>query len=113
MARLRIPFESLDPLTIGASGDETKVYREELELDVPDENLVAAVYPEEPEPVADPTEAARAALESPFSGDPFSERLEWADRVCVIIDNQFRPTPQSKLLPAVLDAIEQAGKPAV
>jgi nickel-dependent lactate racemase len=31
----------------------------------------------------------------------------------VIIDNQFRPTPQSKLLPPVLDAIEAAGKPAV
>ena len=31
----------------------------------------------------------------------------------MIIDNQFRPTPQSKLLPPVLDAIEEAGKPAV
>src|SRR6266536_227320 len=51
MPRLRIPFESLDPLTIGASGDETKVNREELELDVPDRNLLAAVYPEEPQPV--------------------------------------------------------------
>jgi nickel-dependent lactate racemase len=26
-----------------------------------------------------------------------------------VIDNQFRPTPQSKLLPAVLDALEAAG----
>jgi len=33
--------------------------------------------------------------------------------VAVVIDNQFRPTPQSRLLPAVLDAIEAAGKPAV
>ena len=31
----------------------------------------------------------------------------------MIIDNQFRPTPQSRLLPPVLDAIEAAGKPAV
>ena len=40
----------LDPnsLTIGASGDESKVYREELELDVPDANLLAAIYPDEP-----------------------------------------------------------------
>src|SRR5581483_1675350 len=113
MPRLRIPFESLDPLTIGASGDESKVYREELQLDVPEENLLAAIYPDEPEPLADPTEAARAALEAPHSGEPFSERLKWADLVCVIIDNQFRPTPQSKLLPAVLDAIESAGKAAV
>ena len=52
MAQLKIPYESLDPLTIGASGDEEKVYREELELEIPDANLLAAIYPDEPEPVA-------------------------------------------------------------
>ena len=113
MAQLKIPYESLDPLTIGASGDEAKVYREELELEIPDANLLAAIYPDEPEPVADATEAARAALESPVSGPRFSELLAGATRVAVVIDNQFRPTPQSRLLPAVFDAIEAAGKPAV
>src|SRR5438105_9798758 len=113
MPRFKIPYESLDPLTIGASGDESKVNREELELEVPDANLLAAIYPEEPEPVADATDAAREALESPVNGPRFSELLESATRVAVIIDNQFRPTPSSKLLPAVLDAIEAAGKPAV
>ena len=39
--RARIPFESLDPLTIGASNDESKVYREELELEIPEANLLA------------------------------------------------------------------------
>jgi lactate racemase len=113
MTTLTIPYESLDPLTIGASGDDTKVSRETLELDVPEANLLAAVYPEEPEPVADATEAARAALEAPISGPPFSEIVAGASNVAVIIDNQFRPTPQSRLLPAVFDAIEAAGKPAV
>src|SRR5207244_10395697 len=113
MPRLRIPFESLDPLTIGAAGDESKAYRDELELDVPDGNLLAAIYPDEPEPLLNATEAARAALEQPFSGVPFSERVATARHVCVIVDNQFRPTPASKLLPAVLDTIEAAGKPAV
>ena len=113
MARLKIPYESLDPLTIGASGDESKVYREELDLEVGDGNLLAAIYPDEPEPVGDATEAARAALESPVSGPRFSELLAGATRVAVVIDNQFRPTPQSRLLPAVLDAIEAAGKEAV
>jgi len=108
-----IPYESLDPLTIGASGDESKVSRETRELEIPQENLLAAVYPDEPEPVADATEAARDALESPVSGPSFSELVASATKVCVIIDNQFRPTPQSKLLPPVLDAIEEAGKPAV
>jgi lactate racemase len=108
-----IPYESLDPLTIGASGDESKVSRDTIELEIPEENLLGAVYPDEPEPVADATEAAREALESPISGPRFSELLEPATRVAIVIDNQFRPTPQSKLLPAVLDAVEQAGKAAV
>ena len=29
MARLKIPYESLDPLTIGAADDESKTYRDE------------------------------------------------------------------------------------
>ena len=108
-----IPYESLDPLTIGASGDDDKVSRDTLSLEIPESNLLAAIYPDEPAPVPNATEAARAALESPVSGARFSELIASASKVCVIIDNQFRPTPQSKLLPPVLDAIEAAGKPAV
>jgi lactate racemase len=113
MPKYSIPYESLDPLTIGASDDETKIYRETLELEVSSENLLAAIYPDEPGPVANATEAAREALESPVSGPRFSELVASAEKVAVVIDNQFRPTPASKLLPAVLDALEGAGKPAV
>src|SRR2546421_1758072 len=107
--RAAIPYESLDPLTIGASDDESKVYRDELELEIPAANLLAAIYPDEPEPVPDATEAARAALESPVAGPRFSELLGSATAVAVIVDNQFRPTPASRLLPPVLDALEAAG----
>jgi nickel-dependent lactate racemase len=108
-----IPYESLDPLTIGASGHDDKISRDTLSLEIPTDNLLAAIYPDEPEPIADATEAARVALESPSSGPRFSELIESATKVCVIIDNQFRPTPQSTLLPPVFDALEAAGKPAV
>ncbi len=108
-----IPYESLDPLTIGASGDDDKVSRDTLSLEIHESNLLAAIYPDDPAPVASATEAARVALESPVSGSRFSELVASASKNAVIIDNQFRPTPQSKLLPPVLDAIEAAGKPAV
>jgi lactate racemase len=111
--RAVIPYESLDPLTIGASGDDEKVSRETLELEIPHANLLAAIYPEEPGPVADATEAARTALESPVAGPRFSEVLSGKRRVAIVIDNQFRPTPQSKLLPPVFDAVEAAGLEAV
>src|SRR5437764_14204090 len=107
-----MPSESIDPLTIGAAQDETKTYRESLALEIASRNLLAAIYPDEPEPVPDATEAARAALEAPAAGPRFSELLASATRVAVVIDNQFRPTPASKLLPPVLDAIEAAGAEA-
>jgi lactate racemase len=113
MATYRIPFESLDPLTIGASGDDSKLNRDELELEIPDANLLAAIYPDEPEPVGDATQAAREALETPVTGPRFSELLAGKQRLAIVIDNQFRPTPQSKLLPAVFDAVEAAGIEAV
>jgi lactate racemase len=109
MARLKIPYESLDPLTIGSAEDESKVYREELELEVPDANLLAAIYPEEPEPVPDATEGAREALESPCCGPSFRDLVAGGKSVAIVIDNQFRPTPVSKLLPPVFDVLEAAG----
>src|SRR5437763_15184151 len=109
MAQLKIPYESLDPLTIGAADDESKVYREELELEVPDANLLAAIYPDEPEPVSNATEATREALANPVAGPSFSALIEGGKSVAIVIDNQFRPTPSSKLLPAVFDALEEAG----
>ena len=50
-----IPYESLDPLTIGASGDEDKVTRDTLSLEIPTANLLATIYPDEPAPVGDAT----------------------------------------------------------
>jgi lactate racemase len=105
----RIPYESLDPLTIGSADDESKVYRDELQLEIDDANLLAAVYPDEPAHVPDATAAAAQALESPTDGPRFSELIAGGKSVAIVIDNQFRPTPQSKLLPAVFDALDAAG----
>ena len=107
--RAVIPYESLDPLTIGSADDPSMVYRETLTLDIPEANLLAALFPDEPAPIANPTEACAAALEAPHSGPAFSEMIGPDKSLAIIIDNQFRPTPTSKLLPAVLDAIEAHG----
>lgn len=105
----RIPYESIDPLTLGCTEDDSKVHRDVLELAVPQRNLLAAVYPEEPPAVPDTTAEARRALTHPVAGPGLAQLLEGGRSVTVIIDNQFRPTPTSKVLPAVLDEIERAG----
>ena len=107
--RVVVPYESMDPLAIGATDDESKKHRDTLEVEIPTANLVTVVQPDEPAPVEDPTEAARRALAEPVDGPTFAELLEGKGSVAVIVDNQFRPTPSSKLLPAVFDAIEAAG----
>ena len=107
--RVVIPYESMDPLAIGATDDESKKHRDTLELDIPTRNLIAHVVPDEPAPVGNATEAAHDALANPVDGPAFAEILAGKSSVAVIIDNQFRPTPSSKLLPPVFDAIDAAG----
>src|SRR3954447_1174613 len=87
--RFQIPYESLDPLTIGAADDESKVYRDQIDFELPSANLLAAIYPDEPEPVPNATEAARAALDQPFAGPSFAELLDGKQSVAIVIDNQF------------------------
>ena len=68
MHRAVIPYESIDPLTIGAAENDELIYRDTLELDIPQANLLAEIRPDEPEAVADATAAAAHALEHPHSG---------------------------------------------
>lgn len=104
-----IPYESLDPLTIGSCDDPSMVYRETISVKIPQKNLWAHIKPNEPTAIRDVTAAAAAALERPFSGPKFSQLIGPDKSLAIIIDNQFRPTPASKLLPAILDAVERHG----
>ena len=79
--RVVIPFESLDPLTIGASDDESKKSTGRPSSSRSRRRTCsAAIYPDEPEPVANATEAARAASSEPVDGPRFSELLGGAAR---------------------------------
>lgn len=106
---VKVPFESLDPLTIGSCDDPTMVYREEINVDIPEKNLWAWIRPDEPEAVKDVTGYTAQQLEQPISGPRFSELIGPDKSLAIIIDNQFRPTPAAKILPAIFDAIEKHG----
>ena len=106
---VEIPYESLDPLTIGSCDDPSMIYRETISAEVPWRNLWAWIRPNEPAALGDVTAATAAALERPFDGPRFSELLGPDTSLAIIIDNQFRPTPASRILPALLDAIERHG----
>ena len=97
------------PVRVARSADDrrfgrrAKVYREELELEIPAGNLLAAIYPDEPEPVSDATEAARGGARVADRAARRSPSCSTARRsVAVMIDNQFRPTPASQAAAAGL-----------
>lgn len=85
------------------------VYRDMISVDIPRQNLWSWIKPNEPSPIKDVQAAAAAALERPFGGPKFSQLIGPDKSLCIIIDNQFRPTPASKLLPAIFDAIDKHG----
>lgn len=104
-----IPFESLDPLTIGSCEDPSMVYRDEITVEIPEKNLWAWIKPKELPAIKDVTACATEQLENPVSGKKFSQLIGPDKSLAIIIDNQFRPTPATKLLPAIFDAIEKYG----
>lgn len=85
------------------------VYREKLEVEVPTDNLWATIVPNQPPAIEDVTGTVAHHLENPVGGPKFSEMIGPDKSLAIIIDNQFRPTPSSKILPAIFDAIEKHG----
>ena len=81
--RVVVPYESMDPLAIGATDDESKKHRDTLEVEIPTANLIAVVRPDEPSPVGDTTEAACRALAEPVDGPAFSDILAGKGSVAV------------------------------
>ena len=108
--RAVIPYESMDPLAIGATDDESKKHRDTLDARDPDRQPRRRDLPRRAGAGRrrDGGCPARRSRE-PVDGPTFAELLAGKTSVAVVIDNQFRPTPSSKLLPAVFDAIEAAG----
>lgn len=106
---ISVPYEAIDPLTIGTAATEAETRRNRLQVEIPVENLVAHIVPHEPEPVADVYQATRQALLNPVCGPKFTSLVGPERTVAIIIDNQFRPTPVPKIPPAILDLMEEGG----
>jgi nickel-dependent lactate racemase len=108
MVKVYIPYEWLDKNVIASAATEKEIFRDKLELEIPDKNFVVNIIPKEPAPITDLEEATRKALENPVCGPKFSELLEPDRSIVIITDNQFRPTPTATYLTVILDMLEEA-----
>jgi nickel-dependent lactate racemase len=97
MPRIKIPYESFE---------ERGVF---LELDVMDKNLVEAAFPKESPPIEDVEKETVNVVENTVAGPSLSQIIGSNTRVTIVVDNQFRPTPVNRILPPLLDKIEDIG----
>lgn len=102
MTTLRVPFETAEERGTN------------LELNVPDKNLVRSFIPTEPPPLMDVGEAARYAVENPLQAKPLSALVRPGMNVTIVTENQFRAAPADLILPPILEIIRKAGgKPSI
>lgn len=80
-----------------------------LELEIPDENLVAVAIPRRAPTIEDVEAETLKAAENPVAGPRFSEMIGPGVKVALIVDNQFRSTPAHLMIPPLLDKIEDVG----
>ncbi len=102
MSLFKIPFET---------AEETGV---NLEIDIPEKNLLKAFIPKEPGPLANLDEEVQKAVSSPVNGKPFTELIGRDKKVVFVTENQFRAAPAAEiLLPLVKKAVEAGSRVSI
>lgn len=80
-------------------------------LDVPNKNLCFVVDRGEIPALEDPQGDIRKASKNPIGAPPLSESVRPEDKVVIIGDDVTRPTPQSVIIPVLLDELNAIGVP--
>lgn len=82
-----------------------------IEIEVPDENLMAVCHLRPIPSLKDPQGAIEEALENPIGTPPLRELARGRESACVVVCDKTRPVPNPLLLPPLLRRIEEAGIP--
>ncbi|MDX9896362.1 MAG: nickel-dependent lactate racemase [Desulfofustis sp.] len=82
-----------------------------LHFDVPDHHLAEVLSPRPSRPLIDLDDAIAAALAKPLDQEPLEHWVKPTDRVVVVSDDVTRLTPVDRIIPPLLDRLNQAGVP--
>jgi len=88
---------------------ELEYGRRGLAVEVPDDATV--LVPEEVAGLADETRALRRAMQHPMGTPALRELVSARDRVVVVFSDITRPMPNDRVLPVLLQELEEAGVP--
>lgn len=83
--------------------------RTHLEVEVPDENLMAVCRLHPVPPIDDPQSAIERALDNPSGTAPLRELAKGKENACVVVCDKTRPVPNPLILPPLLRRMEEAG----
>lgn len=80
-----------------------------LEADIPDDNLIDVVYPNELKPERPPAEYVKHALSHPLGTHTLARLAEPGMSVAIAVDDNTRPCPTWEMLPHVMAALTKQG----
>jgi len=85
--------------------------REELPLDIPSANLLGVYYPQEFHETPDEDLLICQAMANPIGKPPLRQIVKPGQKIAVITSDMTRPTPSGRLLPYILDELQDASIP--
>src|ERR1019366_9314266 len=82
-----------------------------LEVEVPERNLVFDESPRNAPPASDFDGMLRTALSRPIGSPPLCDLIKAGQKVIIISDDNTRVTPTKRIIPVLLDFLNQGGVP--
>ncbi|MBT4484314.1 MAG: nickel-dependent lactate racemase [Candidatus Latescibacteria bacterium] len=86
--------------------------REGLTIDVPERNLLKILRMAEKPVSADPYGETLKSLASPTGTPPLAEIARGKSSACIVVSDITRPVPNSKIVPPIIQVLEDAGIPS-
>ncbi|MFQ6044131.1 MAG: lactate racemase domain-containing protein, partial [Candidatus Poribacteria bacterium] len=81
----------------------------EVQVDIPDSNLVSVLELRPAPPIESPQEAVFQALQKPIDSVPLAQLAKGKKSACVVISDITRPVPNKVILPPILKTLEENG----
>ena len=85
--------------------------KEEVQLPIPDKNILQVLNMKEEEVLSNPEEKLKKLLENPIGSPSLKELIfqKKAQKILIIVNDITRPTPYKIILPPLLNELDEAG----
>jgi len=83
--------------------------RTEVPMRIPDENLLGVVDAKYTPPAPNPQEEIAKALDNPLGTQRVEDLVKPGEKVCIVVDDQTRPTPSHHMVRPLLERLNRAG----